>query len=540
MHIGLSLSLTGQTGAGVSGPSIVIDDSSIPEDASVGDLVGTLSVTNGSGTYAFTLTDDAGGLFALDGSDDTRLEVAAALTGALAAVNSITVEADNGVDDPISVNLNIETLFDYYVATTGSNSNPGTSAQPFLTVGKLATTLAASSAGARVSALVRAGTYGYAAGANSWIATVLASGVTANVYYETGCVFQGPNDGVTSASWADAAGGNVYELNFYGFGAKKGALAPRITGFDSGTGNGVGCNMSGGALFTVDNFQIDDCIDGWSVHGANSNMTVRNLVVTDCPKSALSHVNISGQVQAFDCDFTGKSGATLGIGKTGGDAGAATAHYERCRFIPIANLQSIDSGRTEFVDCELGTLTVSCSLTPSAATTSAFETCFLHAAFDQNRTITFDSCWGKLSMRHRNGGDISGNNCHWGGPAAGSVSGFVYANFNPGAGSPNSWVDTIIRGYATALGNGFDATHSQQFVDAPADFDEIFLFGNTTNIDADLAADDGFSAAFTNITTGTDPQTGDRSTTARASWALQPGSPCIGAGTAGGDIGFQL
>jgi hypothetical protein len=72
---------------------------SVSADASVGDLVGVLSVSGGTGTYAFTLTDDAGGLFALDVGDDTRLEVAGALT---AGVESVTIQADNGVDDPIT------------------------------------------------------------------------------------------------------------------------------------------------------------------------------------------------------------------------------------------------------------------------------------------------------------------------------------------------------------------------------------------------------------------------------------------------------
>jgi hypothetical protein len=84
---------------GSSGPTINLSAATIAEDASVGDLVGTLSVSNGTGTYAFTLTDDAGGLFAIDGVDDTRLEVAAVLS---AGSESITVSADNGVDTPIS------------------------------------------------------------------------------------------------------------------------------------------------------------------------------------------------------------------------------------------------------------------------------------------------------------------------------------------------------------------------------------------------------------------------------------------------------
>lgn len=86
---------------GASGPIIRLSSATIAEDASVGDLVGTLSVSNGAGTYTFTLTDDAGGLFAIDGDD---LEVAAALSD---GSYSITVEADNGVDPPISRSFTI-------------------------------------------------------------------------------------------------------------------------------------------------------------------------------------------------------------------------------------------------------------------------------------------------------------------------------------------------------------------------------------------------------------------------------------------------
>jgi hypothetical protein len=78
---------------------INLSNLSIPEDASIGDLVGTMSVSGGSGTYTFSLTDDAGGLFAIDGAD---LEVAGALDYETATSHGITVEADNGVDTPIS------------------------------------------------------------------------------------------------------------------------------------------------------------------------------------------------------------------------------------------------------------------------------------------------------------------------------------------------------------------------------------------------------------------------------------------------------
>jgi len=90
-------------GSGASA-AIQLSPRTIPEDAAIGDLVGTLSVTNGSGTYTFTLTDDAGGLFAVDG---TAVEVAGGLDYETAPNPSITVQADNGVDAPLTRTFSI-------------------------------------------------------------------------------------------------------------------------------------------------------------------------------------------------------------------------------------------------------------------------------------------------------------------------------------------------------------------------------------------------------------------------------------------------
>jgi hypothetical protein len=97
VRLGLGLRLgRNQRGSGAVGPTIQLSSATITDTASIGDVVGALSVTGGSGSYTYTLTDDAGGLFAIDVA---AVEVAAALT---AGSYSITVQADNGVDAPIS------------------------------------------------------------------------------------------------------------------------------------------------------------------------------------------------------------------------------------------------------------------------------------------------------------------------------------------------------------------------------------------------------------------------------------------------------
>jgi hypothetical protein len=540
-RIGPSLDLWSISAAGgASAPSLILSAQAVAESASVGTLVGSLSVLSGSGTYAFTLTDSAGGLFALDGADDTRLELAATLIGASATTHQVTVEADNGIDDPIERTITINTTFDFYVdVSSGSDSNPGSASQPFATIGRLRTALVAVSAGQVASALVKTGTYPYSAGANSFGSIALTAGTTCRVYFETGCIFQGPNDTATDASWIDATGAGSYTLAFYGLGAKKGASASRVTGFDAGTGNGIGANMTGGARFDVDNFQIDDCVDGWSVHGTNTNMRVSNLVISGCSKGAVTHVHTGGLAEAFDCDFTGAGGASLGIGKPGGDSGAPQSVYTRCRVVPFSAGQTVNLSRCDFVDSELGSFTL--RITATAAAQVNLTGCFCNWSGDQNILADFDTCWGFITTRHRNGGDIVMDHCHWGGPAQ-AVNSWLYRDFNPGAGSPNKITNTIFRGFSglACVGASFSATDASQYVGAPADYDYVWFFGNTLNVDADIVADAGYAAAFTNLNqTNTDPITGNRASTAKASWALQPGSPCIGVGSGGSDIGFQ-
>ena len=84
---------------GVGGSTIVLSATSIAESATSGSVVGTLSVTGGSGSYTFSITADPDNKFAIDG---INLETDAALDHETATLHSVTIEADNGVDTPIS------------------------------------------------------------------------------------------------------------------------------------------------------------------------------------------------------------------------------------------------------------------------------------------------------------------------------------------------------------------------------------------------------------------------------------------------------
>lgn len=86
------------SGAGTPLPVIVLTGDEIPEDASVGDTVGTLTISGTyTGTPVFALDDDAGGLFVLDGDD---IEVAGALDYETADEHTVTVSV-SGIDPVI-------------------------------------------------------------------------------------------------------------------------------------------------------------------------------------------------------------------------------------------------------------------------------------------------------------------------------------------------------------------------------------------------------------------------------------------------------
>jgi hypothetical protein len=75
----------------------------IAANAANGAAAGSLSVRNGVGTYTFTLTDDAGGLFAIDGDLVEKADTLVA-----GEKYTIVVEADNGVDDPLSMSFQVQ------------------------------------------------------------------------------------------------------------------------------------------------------------------------------------------------------------------------------------------------------------------------------------------------------------------------------------------------------------------------------------------------------------------------------------------------
>lgn len=103
-------------GGSVNDPSIALSSTTIAEDAADNSVVGILSVNNGSGTYTFTITSDPDNKFAI--ANDDELQIDELLDYETATSHLVTIEADNGVDDPISRQFTI-TVTDVADGTTG-------------------------------------------------------------------------------------------------------------------------------------------------------------------------------------------------------------------------------------------------------------------------------------------------------------------------------------------------------------------------------------------------------------------------------------
>lgn len=69
MFIGIGISLSNPGASGAATPRIVLSASTIAEDASVNDVIGTLSVANATGPWTFSIDSDPSGQFGIDGDD---------------------------------------------------------------------------------------------------------------------------------------------------------------------------------------------------------------------------------------------------------------------------------------------------------------------------------------------------------------------------------------------------------------------------------------------------------------------------------------
>ena len=84
------------SGGGGGGPTLNLSASTFPENSALNTVIGTLSVSGGTGTYTYSLTSNPGTLFNISGAS---LRVTS--TTIAAGSYPVTIRADNGAGSVI-------------------------------------------------------------------------------------------------------------------------------------------------------------------------------------------------------------------------------------------------------------------------------------------------------------------------------------------------------------------------------------------------------------------------------------------------------
>jgi len=415
--------------------------------------------------------------------------------------------------------------YDYFVSdTTGNDSNDGlTPSTAWQSLNKITGALIASSQTKRV--LVMAGTYDKATD-DLYVNVGTKTNTTFVVTFEPGCTI----DGTAFASGTQNGVGYRCDTasdrtnRFYCYG--NNCVIQNVTTTD---GNGI--DGSGGGVAYYYDFEVTNARDGISIHETQE-AEFHNIRVRDCLKWAAAHVG-SCVVRHYHCTFADENNtATLG-GLVAFTTAGSVSNYDTI-FLPGTTFRSahlnITLGPSTFERCRLGTLTRIVELQPTSSGTATATKCFLNANWDGIFGATaLTRCFGKFTARTGNaGGGLTMTHCAISGPCTGKSNVF-YSNYNPG-----SSVAFIVNNniFETASFMSVDATNAGYLVAAGSDFHNNVTFGST--YDADLVS----AGADIVGTVTSDPLIGAANTLLMADYAYAAGSPAIGAGEGGVNIGF--
>ncbi|MEL6167103.1 MAG: hypothetical protein AAFR35_00335 [Pseudomonadota bacterium] len=465
----------------------------------------------------------AAGSIAIDAASGGLLEMAARdifgnrrdLSGSGSVVDIGPFE-DNPLGSGTGSNaLGLQSIPDYWIdATAGDDGNDGMSeASPWASLSMISATLLASGSVVRVR--VKAGTYA-TSGDYVSVQNVGVSGATLEIAFEPGCVVDGASYAGNESAFDPS--GDAFTFRVYGNGAT-------IQNVQTTTGNALGGN--GSVICEYWNFVIDNCVDGMTLHDSTIG-TFYDVTVRNCTKAGIAHVN-SATASHYRCHVTEKVGGGTGNAVIA-DGGAM--HFEDCILIPDANGGTLEIDGSTMQRCQLGTESKAVRLV-TTTDASTLTKCFINAYVDGNSLLTIDRCYGRFSVRSRNGGDIIVRNSVFSGPAS-SQSRSVFSNYDPGSSSPFEINNTIFAGSYTFM--SLDAANAGYLVAAGAAFRNNFLTSGKV-YDADLLAADSGGTSVQGTQTG-DPLIGPAASLIMSDYAFGAGSPALGSGTNGGDIGF--
>lgn len=384
---------------------------------------------------------------------------------------------------------------------------------------------------AAAKATIAAGMTLLAAGASGATLAVLPGTYTEGINWNTA---QTANVGFVGDTILDLSG--ISSPNDCGFQSLAGTL--NLYGPPSGytcvirnAGND-GLSATGGVLNAWD-IDVESCYDGVSSHNGATIRTYR-CNFSDCSKDAFAHVG-TAIFYHEDCTFTDKTASVNGIGVT---SNTASGSFIDCVMLPAPASSSkmptlLGTGLKTLTRTKIGTASMTGAWTADALgwqNIAATDCYFRGMRISGAQDITFTRCYGIVTLRNlaTAAQNVLIENCVFKtGVSSGRMLESDYRSAPDYIGGGGTVKDSIFVSHTTAImadaGNVSDMNTNWSFINNS-------FYGNTTNMTAGLTADG------TDITS--DPLLVDTTTDEQSGWKYSASSPCIGAGTGGGNIGI--
>lgn len=496
-----------------------------PDSVSVAEgSTATFSVTATNATGYQWQLDSGAGYANISGATSSSYTTPTLVANDHGNLYRCVVTGPGGSATSTAATLSVELQGDVYVSTTGNDSNDGlTRATAWLTISRLNTWAGGLTTGS-YTAVIAAGTYsnsdGFGFTNNNTVALTLEfeEGVTIDTSAATT-----KQDGISIGSNPLSS----LTVNL------RGAI---FTGNTFNSANGIGTNnevnltvngaASDGTLASFSGY--DDGISFHGISGPVNQIQINDCRFYNCPKGAYVHVNSAAGAHNR-CIFDAKASATLGIGS---DQSSVFSEFYDCEFNPAAN-GDVGMPQGVTVRCKIGTTStwVYCG---TDIPDGPYTDCFMNIGGDGPGSSVMTRCYGYVDFRIR--GPVSDaaswTHCVFEGKT--NTTNFANGAFDGGSGN---WLggspvfrDCVLYDYGT--GFSYASTTQRDHMNANWTVDYCCMFENATNFAAGLTIG-------TNIVT-TDPALAGRTTREQSDWVVGDAGSCVGAGSAGGNIGFTL
>lgn len=517
--------------------ALALDDTSVPEDsAATINITGatsgsTITVQSGSLPSGMTLNS---GARTISGTPPTAGSSSFTLRETLA--DSPNSPRDTALSITISA---AAATYDYYIDDTlGDDADPGSEAAPWQSLNKINSI--ALGAGATVSVLVKAtSTYDkatdYIKRTDSSGGGAIGAGSTLNITFESGCTMDGtaisaisPENGL-EFDGAAAHTTNVISLAAVG----AGGLIVQNYNSTSGGASANGVSNRGNNTLNVSNVRVTGCIDGFSAHNT-ATMNLLDCEADECIKSPFIHVG-TAVITAERCLFTEKSGGGTAEMDITDTTSTVDVTCTECEFIPDGTSSRMRAGGVTFIQCEVGDLDSACNIQwTSGQAAPVFTKCFVNTYIDGSYSATMTECFGKFGHRVRSGGTQIIEYNSFTGPASAQTA--MISGTTDQGNDTLVFNNNIVETATAAAFMNVNGTAAPKLAAGGAQFQYNCLSGSAA-FDADyISADSGGTGRTGTITA--DALIGAGNTLAMTDYAFASGSPCIGAGEGGTDIGF--